>query len=239
MDRYRIDDSVHPEKLYERLADEIQQKVLAISAFVKKRISPAVRSSAVGLLTIYVYYRDMCRRLASLRVFKAVDFNWEMFFKFSFEKLDVCMYNVGGVTTLSQPRDKWESRINTDKLTVNIDVFQAPREYGFEYLGSCPRLVVTPLTEKCQRSLLVAMQYCYGGAPEGPFGTGKTETTKDLSRCLGNVCYVLNTSASYEYDNILKFFKGIAASGSWVVFDEFNRMDTGVLAYLSQVIIQI
>jgi dynein heavy chain len=50
---------------------------------------------------------------------------------------------------------------------------------------------------------------------------------------------VLNTSAAYEYDNVLKFFKGVAASGSWVVFDEFNRMDTGVLAFLSQVIIQI
>ena len=93
--------------------------------------------------------------------------------------------------------------------------------------------MVTPLTERAQRSLLIAMQYSYGGAPEGPFGTGKTETTKDLSRALGCVCYVLNTSASYEYDNILKFFKGIAASGAWVVFDEFNRMDTGVLAYLS------
>jgi hypothetical protein len=74
LDRFRIDDTVHPEKLYERLAEEIQQKVLAISSFVKKRISPAIRSSAVGLLTIYVYYRDMCRRLASVRVFKRNDF---------------------------------------------------------------------------------------------------------------------------------------------------------------------
>jgi hypothetical protein len=74
LDRFRVDDTVHPEKLYERLAEEIQQKVLAISAFVKKRITPAIRCSAVGLLTVFVYYRDMCRRLSSLRVFRRIDF---------------------------------------------------------------------------------------------------------------------------------------------------------------------
>ena len=123
LDRFRVDDSVHPEKLYERIADEIQQKVLAISCFVKKRITPAVRSSAVGLLTIYVYYRDMCKRLATLRVFKQTDFNWEMFFKFTIDKQAECMYKLGAVTRLSKPRKDWESAIETDKLAVTVGVF--------------------------------------------------------------------------------------------------------------------
>lgn len=85
----------------------------------------------------------------------------------------------------------------------------------------------------------MALEYHYGGAPEGPFGTGKTETTKDLARQLGKVCFVMNCSASYEYVGICRFFKGLASSGAWVCFDEFNRMEPRILAIIAQVLITL
>lgn len=184
------------------------------------------RWKIINIITIDVHSRDVVDKFCINKVNEAESFAWLSQLKFYWEnKADSDMH-------LRQTlRFPWEKDKTKNKCIIRIvDWF---RFYSYEYIGNAIRLVITPLTDRCYITLTQALNLTMGGAPAGPAGTGKTETTKDLGRAIGIPVMVFNCSDQMNKDSMAQIFMGLSQSGAWGCFDEFNRISIEVLSVVS------
>jgi dynein heavy chain len=188
------------------LNGRLTDSLLDLVANVREPLDKVGRKKVNTLIIIDVHARDTVDMFVTDSILDAKEFSWE-----------------------SQLRFYW------DRAEDNVVIRQCTGEfsYGYEYMGLNGRLVITPLTDRCYMTLTQALTFKLGGAPAGPAGTGKTETTKDLAKNLALLCSVTNCGEGLDFRAMGKIFSGLVQIGAWGCFDEFNRISPSVLSVVS------
>ena len=180
-----------------------------ITKKVRTNLIPKERLKIVALITIEMHQKEIREQFIRERVIQSKhSFQWQKQLRF---------YRDGEAT------DQTLQLVHAEQTNSKI-------EFGYEYQGNNERLVITPLTDRCYLTLTTALFLKRGGAPQGPAGTGKTETVKDLGKALAKFVLVFNCSDSLDEKSLARMFRGICQTGSWGCFDEFNRIDIEVLS---------
>ncbi|KAG8212749.1 hypothetical protein J437_LFUL019697, partial [Ladona fulva] len=182
------------------------------SEAVRGDLTKLQRLKIVSLVTIEIHARDVIDKLYKTGCKDISAFEW-----------------------LSQLRFSWDKELDSCIIRQTKSCFI----YGYEYLGNSGRLAITPLTDRCYITLTTALNLHRGGCPKGPAGTGKTETVKDLGKSLGYYVIVINCSEGLDYKSMGHMFSGLAQTGAWGCFDEFNRINVEVLSVVAQQILAI
>jgi len=156
-------------------------RLSALIQLVLGELSAADRTKIISLITMDVHSRDVIDRLIQQKVEGPAAFAWQQ-----------------------QLRFQWDQPTND----VNVKICDFQCKYFYEWVGNTGRLVITPLTDRCYITLTMGLKLFLGGAPAGPAGTGKTETTKDLARALAIPCYVFNCSDQMNFQSMADIFRG-------------------------------
>ena len=191
-----------------------------------------------ALVTLQIHLRDSAEVLYRARIRSVTAFEWLRMFRVSIHPMLYSrLEDVADARAAMFHRQKKAPEPPFEPKTESafrVDMMGCTQHYCCEYTGCAVRLVVTPLTERCQQTILLSLMLHRGASPTGPAGTGKTETVKDLGRALGKFVVVQNCSEQLTVHGLGQTLRGLAQSGAWGCFDEFNRIDVPVLSVAAQ-----
>ena len=129
----------------------LEDRLKELIKLVQGKLGKSERKKIITVITMDVHSKDVVHRLVKEKTEGPYSFAWQQ-----------------------QLRQYWVA----DTKDINIRIVDYRAIFGFEPIGNCGRLVITPLTDRCYITLATALRLMLGGAPAGPAGTGKNGNGK-------------------------------------------------------------
>lgn len=151
------------------IKDYYKKQVLQLSLLISLllgELTKGDRQKIMTICTIDVHSRDVVSKFIQTKIESASAFQWQ-----------------------SQLRHRWDD----DENDCYANICDAQFRYCHEYLGNTPRLVITPLTDRCYITLTQSLHLVMGGGPAGNVQNeklqNKTNCATDLDRSFSfDVC---------------------------------------------------
>ena len=187
---------------------DCESKLNQLSALVRTRLPGLSRKVIVALVVLLSHHRDVSASLQEVSSCSAGDIEWLMQLRHYYS----------------------EDAAQTEKLSLHV--VYASAHYGYEYLGNCGRIVMTPLTTRCYYTLMNAFQCHYGSALQGPCAAGKTETAKGFAKALATQYISFNCSSQPNFHATARMLRGAASCGAFLCLEELDCLTPQVLSVI-------
>lgn len=131
-------------KVYDKRRDEL----LDVVKVVRKDIPKLLRKTLGALVVMDVHNRDVINELSKAKLQSPSDFDWQAHLRYYVRDL----------------KKGQSSEFTGEPGSIDCHMINASILYAYEYIGNCGRLVITPLTDRCYRTLIGAIHLNLGGA---------------------------------------------------------------------------
>ncbi|KAK8845027.1 hypothetical protein M9Y10_021203 [Tritrichomonas musculus] len=189
------------------LLNEIEMNISTKSRLAQLNLSFIDRTKTQSLLSLDVLHRDILNHLFSNYSLTKSSKEWKIQLKY-----------------------RWDDENKDILIQQENSVFH----YGFEFLACHQRIVITMVTIPIFISLTNALYMKYGGSCYGPYGSGKTETIKELSKSFAVYCVNFNCSETIMAHQLSAMLRGIVQSGTWIILSDFCRVKPEVLSIIGE-----
>ena len=229
---FEVEQAVQQQQLAELLA-VVEERLQRLTACASEAMGSVKARKLALLIAACVQNRDVVLRLMDVGAESTSVFEWICQLRYAWQNEKHLPSETAAPANAMRRASEAQVDVQSDGHCF-VHCLHTAFAYGYEYIAPSSLFVVTPLTEKCRISLANAWRHNVGGVAVGPAAVGKTETVRNMAGAIGRHCYFIGCHETGEPSLWVRFFKGLAETGTWCCLEYINHLSTEAVSVVAQ-----